>query len=489
MPCASVWTWASVPGVTLEETTVPDPLGAAIEVLVSDVWITDCMIVFLRSKKSPYMLSLCISICSSSVSTSDLSTAASSLCPSPVVARGSKSCEASNNEVKSKEEDVLGACEEEGCVHWSYPPPVSLLSSIFTLNVPDVSGGRWGNLKIYSIISGYPSRRHNSVIRIGNGKEVCLCLALITISYSIKTPRSMILWDMIAPRHAALGWRRIDSLWDGIMALLIKPNQKRAAMLKSLFCMGTPTSIHLGVEHRSRKNNIHLNAKKGINENGPTGGHLYCTLSEDTLMECATNNTKPTTCNPYLLAGNHHTTSVEVMAGVNSIKSSIPFTAMLDREDLLTNTFNQKNHPCISKNGNSSTSPFHLDSQTNGARPYSDIVATNGYAGEVHILLFHHWGQTTPTDCLGPLLPNTSSQGGTVSCNRKHGEHGMDAISAPNSTLGTPGTTTPELHEPLYVSNTPKPTLLPNNPSNNEDHESPIRALVTTKTTDDEWRE
>ncbi|KAG5609522.1 hypothetical protein H5410_020803 [Solanum commersonii] len=85
---------------------------------------------------------------------------------------------------------------------------------------------------------GTPAHRHNSVIKIGKGKEVCLCLALIDISCLIRSPRSMLLWDMIAPRQDALGWYRMDSFWDGIMVMVMKLNQKRAAILKALFSMG-----------------------------------------------------------------------------------------------------------------------------------------------------------------------------------------------------------------------------------------------------------
>ncbi|KAG5631457.1 hypothetical protein H5410_003174 [Solanum commersonii] len=53
LPGALVWTWATVFGVTSEKIAIPDQLGAAIEVLVSDVWITDGMIVSLRLGKSP----------------------------------------------------------------------------------------------------------------------------------------------------------------------------------------------------------------------------------------------------------------------------------------------------------------------------------------------------------------------------------------------------------------------------------------------------
>ncbi|KAG5595245.1 hypothetical protein H5410_036477, partial [Solanum commersonii] len=85
---ASIWSQASIPGATLEVTAVPDPLEAAIEVSVSDVWITNCMIVSSRFGKSLSMLYSRIPICSSSVSASDSSTAASSLRISSIVIGG-----------------------------------------------------------------------------------------------------------------------------------------------------------------------------------------------------------------------------------------------------------------------------------------------------------------------------------------------------------------------------------------------------------------
>ncbi|KAG5600606.1 hypothetical protein H5410_031976 [Solanum commersonii] len=53
---------------------------------------------------------------------------------------------------------------------------------------------------------GNPALRHNSVIKIGNGKEVCLCLALIVLFCEIRSPRSMCFLYLIDPRYAALEW-------------------------------------------------------------------------------------------------------------------------------------------------------------------------------------------------------------------------------------------------------------------------------------------
>ncbi|KAG5611389.1 hypothetical protein H5410_022670 [Solanum commersonii] len=53
---------ALVPEVTSEGTVVPDPLEDTIDISVSDVWITDCIIVSSRLGESLYMLSSCISL-------------------------------------------------------------------------------------------------------------------------------------------------------------------------------------------------------------------------------------------------------------------------------------------------------------------------------------------------------------------------------------------------------------------------------------------
>ncbi|KAG5572120.1 hypothetical protein H5410_061886 [Solanum commersonii] len=87
--------------------TLPNPLGAAMDVSISDVWITNYTIFSCRSGRYPYMLSSLTSIFSSSVSASDSSTIMPSLCTIPVeyegiteVSRASTSSIASNSEVK-----------------------------------------------------------------------------------------------------------------------------------------------------------------------------------------------------------------------------------------------------------------------------------------------------------------------------------------------------------------------------------------------------
>ncbi|KAG5585885.1 hypothetical protein H5410_046319 [Solanum commersonii] len=47
---------------------------------------------------------------------------------------------------------------------------------------------------------GTPICRHNSEIRIGKGRDVCVCLALIAISCETSSPRSIHLLAMIEPR-------------------------------------------------------------------------------------------------------------------------------------------------------------------------------------------------------------------------------------------------------------------------------------------------
>uniref|UniRef100_M1DSH4 Uncharacterized protein n=1 Tax=Solanum tuberosum TaxID=4113 RepID=M1DSH4_SOLTU len=55
------------------------------------------------------------------------------------------------------------------------------------------------------VSQGTPTRRHNSVTRTGNGRDVNFCLALMAIFYDINNPRSIRLLAMIEPRQAALG--------------------------------------------------------------------------------------------------------------------------------------------------------------------------------------------------------------------------------------------------------------------------------------------
>ncbi|KAG5631459.1 hypothetical protein H5410_003176 [Solanum commersonii] len=151
------------------------------------------------------MLSSRISIYSSSVSSFNSSTAALSLCPFLVevggiseVSRASKSSAASNNEVKS-EEDVVGACEEVvgvevpegpkagvgegasiGIESTSTSGDVSTRASLLlsTSSLVYSASMHWMSVEKDGVTSkslassrGTLARRHNSVIRIANGKE------------------------------------------------------------------------------------------------------------------------------------------------------------------------------------------------------------------------------------------------------------------------------------------------------------------------------
>ncbi|KAG5631033.1 hypothetical protein H5410_002750, partial [Solanum commersonii] len=96
----------------------------------------------------------------------------------------------------------------------------------------------------------------------GNGREVCFYLAIIAISCEISSPRSMRLLDMIELRQASFRWRKMDSFWDRIFVLLIKPNQNLAVMLRSLFSIGAPASIHLRVVSKIRGTNQPFNSSR-----------------------------------------------------------------------------------------------------------------------------------------------------------------------------------------------------------------------------------
>ncbi|KAG5619636.1 hypothetical protein H5410_004854 [Solanum commersonii] len=77
--------------------------------------------------------------------------------------------------------------------------------------MPNISGGCRSDLKI-----SHPIMRNSTTLaqlcnQHWNGRDVWLFLALMAISCSIRSPRLMLLLEMIDPRHAALGWRRMDS--------------------------------------------------------------------------------------------------------------------------------------------------------------------------------------------------------------------------------------------------------------------------------------
>lgn len=85
------------------------------------------------------------------------------------------------------------------------------------------------------------------MIKIGNGRKVWIYLAFIAISCFTISPMSILFLDMIIPSQSALGRQRMDSFWDCMIVLLIKPNEKQVVMFRSFFSIGTPTLIHLGV--------------------------------------------------------------------------------------------------------------------------------------------------------------------------------------------------------------------------------------------------
>uniref|UniRef100_M1DKJ0 Uncharacterized protein n=1 Tax=Solanum tuberosum TaxID=4113 RepID=M1DKJ0_SOLTU len=81
---------------------------------------------------------------------------------------------------------------------------------------------------------------HNSVINTKNESDVWRCLALMAISYLMIMPKFIFFSSMMEPRQDAFMWRRIDSFWDDIIVLLMKPNQYLAATLRSFFSIGAP---------------------------------------------------------------------------------------------------------------------------------------------------------------------------------------------------------------------------------------------------------
>ena len=64
----------------------------------------------------------------------------------------------------------------------------------------------------------------NSVTRTGDRRKICFYLALMSISCDVSSPRLILLLDMILSKKDSLGRRKIDSFWDGMMVLPMKPN-------------------------------------------------------------------------------------------------------------------------------------------------------------------------------------------------------------------------------------------------------------------------
>ncbi|KAG5571082.1 hypothetical protein H5410_060848 [Solanum commersonii] len=119
----------------------------------------------------------------------------------------------------------------------------------------DISGGCGNHFQSFFASLGTRARLHSSMINTGKGSEVWHCLALITISCAIIIPRLSFISSMMQPKQAALACRKIDLFWDGIIVLLMKPNQNLSAMFRSLFSIGAPISSHLGASSDMRGSN------------------------------------------------------------------------------------------------------------------------------------------------------------------------------------------------------------------------------------------
>ena len=125
-----------------------------------------------------------------------------------------------------------------------------------------MSGRGQDNINISTASRGIPACQHNSVLRIENGKDGCLYFTHMSISFSIRSPRPMLLQDMIYLWQDVVGWHRIDSFLDGMMVLIMKPNQKLAAILKSIFSIGTPALIHRRVVSKTNGPNHPFNSSR-----------------------------------------------------------------------------------------------------------------------------------------------------------------------------------------------------------------------------------
>ncbi|KAG5576114.1 hypothetical protein H5410_056248, partial [Solanum commersonii] len=225
-------------------------IGAAVDVSVDNVWITGCTTVSIRPGKSLNMLSsllpsvssACTDINSSSVSTSDSAYAVPSLCISLVVAGGSlevsgaylssavsssevnchlrglplsaltsndSHCQGINKSLKRgwEDEEASGAWEDEeeragipkgaevgvGEVSVGAALLLSTSSRVNSASIHRMSMEDEGMTSIsFAGSRGTPTRRHNSVIKTGNDKEICLCLALMAISYFLGWHESVV---------------------------------------------------------------------------------------------------------------------------------------------------------------------------------------------------------------------------------------------------------------------------------------------------------
>ncbi|KAG5568516.1 hypothetical protein H5410_064458 [Solanum commersonii] len=65
---------------------------------------------------------------------------------------------------------------------------------------------------------------HSSMINTRKGRDVWRYLALMANSWPTIIPKLRSHPSITQPRQASFLWRRIDSFWDGMIVLLIKPN-------------------------------------------------------------------------------------------------------------------------------------------------------------------------------------------------------------------------------------------------------------------------
>ncbi|KAG5590120.1 hypothetical protein H5410_040634 [Solanum commersonii] len=252
---------------SLRRITMPDPLGAIVDVSVGNVWITGCTTVSIRFGKSLNIPSSLLSLaCTDSNSSSISASHSACVVPSPytfsVVAGGipevSGAFSSSASRAVQEDEKAPEACEEEeegagipegseaGVSEGTSTGNKSTLTSgevstgaSFLLSTPSsVNSGSIHRMSVkdermtsitFVRSRGTPARWHNSVIKTENSRDVDPPPG----NDSTKVSR--------------LRMAQIDSFWDGILVLLMKPNQNLEAMYMSLFSMGAPTSIHLGV--------------------------------------------------------------------------------------------------------------------------------------------------------------------------------------------------------------------------------------------------
>ncbi|KAG5609939.1 hypothetical protein H5410_021220 [Solanum commersonii] len=202
MAGVAICIWVSVPRVASDGIVMPDPLGAAVYVLSGNVWITNFTTFSIRSGKSLNMPSSLLSSACTDINSSSVSACVvPSFCTFLVVAGGISevsraflsfasrisevnyvafkyrhlrgvplSALTSNDSHCWEDEKALGTCEkeQEGA------------------GIPEGSEARVSESA--SLDPGVLRRWHNSVIKIGNGRDVSLFLALMAISSEVSSP-------------------------------------------------------------------------------------------------------------------------------------------------------------------------------------------------------------------------------------------------------------------------------------------------------------